>query len=151
MTSYTKIYDWLYDVPELRLADIVIFSKIMRRLDLSKHNKKHFTDDRGVYCVYSLEDMAEAGKCSISIMSVQDPQSRQFFQELLGERKVLKVTSGLSGTEQEKGKLTKTRGAVEVREPVFQQGDFANLGDDVIVYANGKYIQAQKTYYFKKN
>lgn len=87
----------------------------------------------------------------ISIMSVQDPQSRQFFQELLGERKVLKVTSGLSGTEQEKGKLTKTRGAVEVREPVFQQGDFANLGDDVIVYANGKYIQAQKTYYFKKN
>lgn len=86
MTSYTKIYDWLYDVPELRLADIVIFSKIMRRLDLSKHNKKHFTDDRGVYCVYSLEDMAEAGKCSIG--TAQASKNRLIAAGLITARKV---------------------------------------------------------------
>lgn len=77
--------------------------------------------------------------CSyISIMSAQDPQSRKFFQELLGTQKILRMTSN-----------DDNRGAQEVREPIFQTEDFANLGDKVIIYANGKYIVAEKTYYFK--
>ena len=74
----------------------------------------------------------------ISIMSAQDPQSRKFFQNLIGTQKVLKMTSN-----------DDNRGAQEVREPIFQTEDFANLGDKVIIYAHGKYIVAEKTYYFK--
>ena len=74
--------------------------------------------------------------CSyFTILSAQDPKSRKFFSELIGKRKVLKLTSG---------------GSSEDREYVFQDGDFSNLGENVIVYALGKYILAEKIYWFKE-
>lgn len=87
--------------------------------------------------------------CSyISIMSVQDPESRKYFQELIGTRRTLRMTNNQLEGDQSKGRSS-SKGATEAEEPVFRQGDFANLGDKVIVYANGKYILAEKTYYFK--
>lgn len=78
----------------------------------------------------------------ISIMSAQDPQSREFFSKLCGTRKALKV--GTSG-----GETSFSRSTQEDREPIFQPADFGNLGDDVIIVANGKYVRAQKTYFYK--
>lgn len=78
----------------------------------------------------------------ISIMSAQDTQSRKYFSELCGTRKVLKI-----GTSQ--GENSSSRSTQEEREPIFQPEDFGNLNDDVIIIANGKYIRAQKTYFFK--
>lgn len=75
----------------------------------------------------------------ISVMSAQDPKSRVFFQELIGTRKALRIQNSVNPREM-------SRSVQEVREPVFQPEDFGNLEDDVIIYANGKYIRAQKTY-----
>lgn len=73
--------------------------------------------------------------CSyFTILSAQDPKSRKYFQDLIGTRTVLKLTSG---------------GSMEEREPVYRDGDFSNLGERVIVYALGKYILAEKIYWFK--
>lgn len=82
----------------------------------------------------------------ISVMSAQDPESREFFSKLIGTMKVLKVTtSGNRGLVRDKGNRT----VQEEREPIFFPADFGNLGDDVVIYANGKYIRAEKTYYFE--
>lgn len=70
-----------------------------------------------------------------AIISAQNPVSREFFQKLIGEKKVLKSTSDSSSQ--------------EAREYIFQSGDFANLGDKAIIYALGKYILADKIYWYK--
>lgn len=70
-----------------------------------------------------------------AIISAQNPVSREFFQKLIGDKKVLKVTSG--------------SGSQEAREYVFQSADFGNLGDNVIIYDNGKYALAEKIFWFK--
>ena len=73
--------------------------------------------------------------CSyFTILSAQDPKSRRFFQDLIGTKRVLKLTPS---------------GSSEDREPVFQDADFSNLGERVIVYALGKYILAEQIYWFK--
>ena len=81
--------------------------------------------------------------CSyISVMSAQDPESREYFSKLCGTRKILKVgtSSGVNSS---------SRNTQEERTPIFQPADFGNLGDDLIIIANGKSIRAQKTYCFK--
>lgn len=70
-----------------------------------------------------------------AIISAQNPVSREFFQKLIGEKKVLKSTSDSSSQ--------------EAREYIFQSADFANLGDKAIIYALGKYILADKIYWYK--
>ena len=90
----------------------------------------------------------------VSVMSAQDPESRKYFSELFGSRRVLKVTSNDSvgtgswwdASQQGSGS---SRGAQEVREPIFQPEDFGNLGDRVAILANGKYIVADKCYWWK--
>lgn len=72
-----------------------------------------------------------------AIISAQNPVSREFFQKLIGDKKVLKATSG--------------NGSQEAREYIFQSADFANLGDNVIIYDNGKYVLAEKIYWFKED
>ena len=71
-----------------------------------------------------------------AIISAQNPRSRDFFKELIGDKKVLKASSG--------------NGYQETREYIFQSADFANLGDNVIIYDNGKYILAEKIYWYKE-
>lgn len=82
-------------------------------------------------------------------MSVQDPKSRQFFQDLIGSRRSLRSTSNQSGPDSYGKRRPASRGATEVVEPIFQQSDFANLGDKVIICARGKYVLAEKAYFFK--
>ena len=79
----------------------------------------------------------------ISIMSAQDPDSRDYFSRLCGTHNYLKVTTSYDSNKQ------KTRSISEEREPVFQPADFGNLGDDVVIVANGKYVRVKKTYCFK--
>ena len=90
----------------------------------------------------------------VSVMSAQDPESRKYFSELFGSRRVLKVTSNDSvGTgswwDASQHGNSSSRGAQEVREPIFQPEDFGNLGDRVAILANGKYIVADKCYWWK--
>ena len=90
----------------------------------------------------------------ISVMSAQDPESRKYFSELFGSRRVLKMTSNESigpgswwdDSQQGSGS---SRGAQELREPIFQPEDFGNLDDKVAILANGKYIVADKCYWWK--
>lgn len=70
-----------------------------------------------------------------AILRAQNPLSREFFQKLIGDKKVLKATSG--------------GGSQEAREYIFQSADFANLGDNIVVYDNGKYILAEKIFWYK--
>ena len=81
----------------------------------------------------------------ISVMSAQDPKSREFFQKLIGTRKVLKT--GKSDTSQTNG-TSQSRSVQQAREPVYQPEDFGNLNDHVVIVANGKYIEADKCYCF---
>ena len=73
----------------------------------------------------------------ISLMSAQDPDNRQYFQELVGKRKVL--NSSVS-----KNEKTITRGSQIDEEFIFESGAFNNLGNKVLIYFNGKYIVAEK-------
>lgn len=82
----------------------------------------------------------------VTVMSAQDPESREFFSKLIGTRKTLTVGTTNDGDILQK---RSNKSVHEAREPIFFPADFGNLGDDVIIYANGKYIRAKKTYYFE--
>lgn len=77
----------------------------------------------------------------ISVMSAQDPKSREFFQKLIGTRKILKT--GKSDTTQTNGSSS-SKSVQQAREPVYQPEDFGNLNDHVVIVANGRYIEADK-------
>ena len=77
----------------------------------------------------------------ISVMSAQDPKSREYFQKLVGTRKVLKV--GKSDTFHTNGNSSSMNVQPD-REPVYQPEDFGNLNDHVVIVANGRYIEADK-------
>ena len=77
----------------------------------------------------------------ISVMSAQDPKSREFFQKLIGTRKVLKV--GKSDTTNTNGGSS-SKSVQQTREPVYEPEDFGNLNDRVVIVANGRYIEADK-------
>lgn len=70
----------------------------------------------------------------ISVMDAQDPQSREFFSRMIGEKKVLRKS---------------TSGSVEVVERIIPPEKFGNFGDKVLIYNQGKYVLAEKCYYFK--
>ena len=77
----------------------------------------------------------------ISVMSAQDPKSREFFQKLIGTRKVLKIVR--SGSSKAKG-AGLSKSVQQAREPIYQPEDFGNLRDRVVIVANGRYIEADK-------
>lgn len=87
----------------------------------------------------------------ISIMSAQDPESRTFFQRLIGTEKKLVMSSneGSSTDSNNHTGSSSSRGANETRDYIFQPEDFANLGNNLVIYAKGKYIVAEKTFYYK--
>lgn len=73
--------------------------------------------------------------CSyISIMSVQDPDSQAYFSKMIGEKRVLR-RSGF--------------GSSESTEPIIPPAAFGNLDDKVVLAINGKYVIADKCYYYK--
>lgn len=89
----------------------------------------------------------------ITILSAQDPTSRKWCQELIGKRRVLKRTYSESEGAGRYGFRTSTgsgnRAEAEAEEYIFKEEDFANLGNDLIIYADGKYIKAEKCFWFK--
>ena len=76
----------------------------------------------------------------ISVMSAQDPKSREYFQKLIGTKKILRVSNSENGN-------ASSRSIQETREPIFQAEDFGNLNGQVVIVANGKYIIADKTWF----
>ena len=78
----------------------------------------------------------------ISCMSAQDPKSRKFFSELVGDHKILKV--GKSDSSQSGGNNSSSRNVSPIWEPVYRPVDFGNLNDKVVIVANGQYIEAEK-------
>lgn len=90
----------------------------------------------------------------ISIFNAQDPKSREYFQKLIGRRKMLKRSTSLSSTS---GNKNDTSGinVSEVDEYIFEAADFGDLNikdkktkkkiSQVLVYANGKYIVGETT------
>ena len=94
----------------------------------------------------------------ISVFNAQDPKSREYFQKLVGRRKMLKRSTSLSSSG---GNQNDTSGVSvsEVDEYIFEAADFGdlNLKDKkkkkvtprVMVYANGKYIVGETTPCYK--
>lgn len=85
----------------------------------------------------------------ISVFNAQDPRSREFFQKLVGRKKMLKRSTSTSK------KSPSGISVNEVDEYIFESADFGclNIKDKktqkttyrVLVYANGKYILAETT------
>ena len=80
-------------------------------------------------------------------LSIMDPDTRDWASRLIGTRKVLKI----SNSEQQTQNGTSGRSVTEAREKVFEPEEFGDLPntDELIIYYKGKYIKAEKTYYFK--
>lgn len=82
----------------------------------------------------------------ISIMSIQDPKNREWAQKLIGREKVLKRGTSLNSGSNNNTSSGET--VQEAKEYIYEASDFGKIGkdgDDVIIYANGQYIQCQKT------
>ena len=90
----------------------------------------------------------------ISVFNAQDPKSREFFQKLVGNRKMLRASTSLSEPSGTANKTSGTSVTTEI-EPIFQAADFGDLNTvdkstrkkiyRVLVYANGKYILGETT------
>lgn len=80
-------------------------------------------------------------------LSIMDPDTREWASRLIGTRKVLKV----SNSEQQTLNGIAGRSITEARDRVFEPESFGDLpnSDELIIYYKGKYIKAEKTYYFK--
>lgn len=80
-------------------------------------------------------------------LSIMDPDTRDWASRLIGTKKCLKV----SNSEQNQKDGTSGISVTETREKIYEPESFGNLPneDAVIVYYKGKYIKAEKTYYFK--
>lgn len=70
----------------------------------------------------------------VSVMSAQDPASREYFSRMIGDKKVLRRHGD---------------SASEATEPIVPPAQLGNLDDQVLIYAHGKYCFADKTYYFR--
>ena len=78
----------------------------------------------------------------ISIMSAQDTYSRRYFSDMIGEHAVLKTSASARSRW-----VTSSHTITEQMEPIIKPADFGSLvsEDKVVIYANGKYIIADKT------
>lgn len=86
-------------------------------------------------------------------ISIQEVQTRKWASELIGNRKVLRISNSINdGTN---GSKNTGRSVQEATEPIFQPADFGNLidkenkRDEIIIYSNGKYIKCDKQYYYE--
>ena len=80
-------------------------------------------------------------------LSIMDPDTRDWASRLIGTKKVLKI----SNNEQQTQYGFSGRSVTEAREKVFEPEEFGDLPntEELIIYYKGKYIKAEKTYYFK--
>ncbi len=94
----------------------------------------------------------------ISVFNAQDPKSREYFQKLVGRRKMLRKSTSHSSSN---GNQHHTSGVSvsEVDEFIFEAADFGDLNKynrknekityQVLIYANGKYILGETTPCYK--
>lgn len=88
----------------------------------------------------------------ISVFNAQDPKSREYFQKLVGRRKILKRSTSLTNPGNSQNN-TSSFSVSEVDEFIFEAADFGDLNlhgkkkdtKRVLVYANGKYILGETT------
>ena len=94
----------------------------------------------------------------ISVFNAQDPKSREYFQKLVGKRKLL-VRSDSHSTSGGNKNNSSSFGVNESEEFIFEAADFGNLCIQdsktkeniprVLVYANGKYTLCETTPCYK--
>lgn len=83
-------------------------------------------------------------------LSIQEVATRKWASDLIGTHKVLKISNNLNDGTKNTG-----RSVSEAREPIIYPEEFGALKDDskgkdeLIIYTQGKYIRANKQYYFK--
>lgn len=86
-------------------------------------------------------------------LSIQEVQTRKWASDLIGTKKVLKISNSLSDNTH--GNKNTGRSVQEAIEPIFQPAEFGNLidrekgRDEIIIYSQGKYIKLDKIYYYK--
>ncbi|SDI51715.1 Type IV secretory system Conjugative DNA transfer [Pseudobutyrivibrio sp. 49] len=90
---------------------------------------------------------------TFAFLSIQEVETRKWASELIGTRKVLKTGNNLNN--EANGTQGTGSSAQEAEEPIFHPADFGNLidkntgKDEIIIYSQGKYLKANKQYYFK--
>lgn len=86
-------------------------------------------------------------------LSIQEVATRKWASDLIGTHRVLKISNSLNNGKQ--GSQNSGRSVNEAREPIIFPEEFgslkdpANNKDELIIYSQGKYIRADKQYYFK--
>lgn len=87
-------------------------------------------------------------------LSIQEVETREWASKLIGEKKVLKLSNSVNdGTN---GKSNTGKSCQEAKEPIIAPADFGNLvdkqngRDELVISSQGKYIIADKIYYFQK-
>jgi type IV secretory pathway TraG/TraD family ATPase VirD4 len=90
---------------------------------------------------------------TFAFLSIQEVETREWASKLIGNRKVLKTGNNLNN--EANGTQQTGSSAQEAEEPIFEPADFGNLidkntgRDEIIIYTNGKYLKADKQYYFR--
>lgn len=90
---------------------------------------------------------------TFAFLSIQEVQTREWASKLIGNKKVLRIGNSLNNGMN--GNKNTGRSVQEAIEPIFQPAEFGNLidkdtgRDEIIIYSQGKYIKANKQYYYK--
>lgn len=85
-------------------------------------------------------------------LSIQEVATRKWASDLIGTHRVLKISNSLSNGG--RGAVNEGRSVNEEREPIIFPEEFGSLKDtsnnkdEIIIYSQGKYIRADKQYYF---
>lgn len=86
-------------------------------------------------------------------LSVQDVETREWASKLIGEKKDLRLTKSVNSNG---NSSTTSRSTAEVWDPIIRPADFGSLmdpdkgKDELVIYSGGKYLIADKSYYFKE-
>ena len=85
------------------------------------------------------------GNCTYQVvLKSNEEMTQRYFSALIGTKKDLKIcTSG------EMMDIPSPRTVSQERVPIFQPEDFGDLGDNLVVYYNGKYIIAKKIKWYE--
>lgn len=116
----------------LRSKNVKLMLAMQSRAQIEKHYGKEGTTE-----------IMDCTQC-ILVLGVQDPESRKYFSELIGTKKVLKISNNIDSKEIQRGRIVS-----EAKEPIMEPAQFGSLGDNLLVYLKGKYILAEKQFYFK--
>lgn len=86
-------------------------------------------------------------------LSIQEVATREWASKLIGTKKVLHISNSVN--EGSHGKSNAGKSIQETTEPIIPEAEFGNLidrmegRDELIIYSQGKYLKADKQYYFR--